>query len=69
MAQGPSIQLRRYKAVIQAPPPPPPRYQDVFASSLINLADRDDRIVGITAAMPSGTGLDRFQKVHPQRFF
>jgi len=47
----------------------PPRYQDVFASSLIKSADADERIVGITAAMPSGTGLDSFQQAHPTRFF
>jgi 1-deoxy-D-xylulose-5-phosphate synthase len=46
-----------------------PRYQDVFAQTLIDLADRDDTIVGITAAMPSGTSLGKFQQAHPDRFF
>ena len=46
-----------------------PLYTDVFSQSLIELAENDDRIIGITAAMPSGTGLDRFQKVFPKRFF
>jgi 1-deoxy-D-xylulose-5-phosphate synthase len=50
-------------------PKPPPKYQDVFASALIELADHNDRIVGITAAMPTGTSLNKFAKVHPDRFF
>ncbi|MDP9373870.1 MAG: 1-deoxy-D-xylulose-5-phosphate synthase [Chloroflexota bacterium] len=49
--------------------PVAPKYQDVFAETLIKLADRDERIVAITAAMAPGTSLDKFQKVHPQRFF
>jgi len=47
----------------------PPSYTRVFADTLIRLADEDDRIVGITAAMPDGTGLDRFQGAHPGRFY
>ncbi len=50
-------------------PPAPPKYQEVFARTLIELAENDDSIVGITAAMPTGTSLDKFQKVHPDRFF
>jgi len=44
-------------------------YTKVFAQSLIEEAERDDSIVAITAAMPSGTGLDAFQKRFPQRFY
>lgn len=44
-------------------------YQDVFADTLIRLAKEDPRIVGITAAMPSGTGLNKFQKEFPARTF
>jgi len=47
----------------------PPSYTRVFADTLIRLADEDPRIVGITAAMPDGTGLDRFQRTHPDRFY
>ncbi|MDJ0867703.1 MAG: 1-deoxy-D-xylulose-5-phosphate synthase [Myxococcota bacterium] len=47
----------------------PPSYTRVFADTLIELANQDDRIVGITAAMPDGTGLDRFQQAHPERFY
>src|SRR3954467_3583036 len=41
-------------------PPGPPAYQNVFADQLIKEADQDPRIVAITAAIPSGTGHDRF---------
>jgi len=46
-----------------------PSYTDVFASELIKRARDDDRIVAITAAMPSGTGLDRFAEVFPARTY
>jgi len=49
--------------------PGPPKYQDVFAETLIRLAQDDDRIVAITAAMADGTGLDRFKEVFPERFY
>jgi 1-deoxy-D-xylulose-5-phosphate synthase len=47
----------------------PPNYQDVFGDTLAKLAETDSRICAITAAMPSGTGVDRFAKVHPSRSF
>jgi 1-deoxy-D-xylulose-5-phosphate synthase len=50
-------------------PPGPPQYQNVFGEQLIKEADRDPKIVAITAAMPSGTGLDKFAKAHPDRCF
>jgi 1-deoxy-D-xylulose-5-phosphate synthase len=46
-----------------------PSYQKVFGESLIKEARKDDRIVGITAAMPSGTGIDLFGKAFPERTF
>lgn len=46
-----------------------PSYTSVFASSLINIAKQDDKIVAITAAMPSGTGLDKFAKEFPDRCY
>ena len=46
-----------------------PSYTGVFAESLIKEADRDPAIVALTAAMPSGTGLDKFAKAHPNRVF
>jgi 1-deoxy-D-xylulose-5-phosphate synthase len=50
-------------------PPGPPSYQNVFGETLAKLADTDPRICAITAAMPSGTGVDKFAKVHPDRAF
>ncbi|PCG14377.1 MULTISPECIES: 1-deoxy-D-xylulose-5-phosphate synthase [Sphingomonas] len=50
-------------------PPGPPAYQNVFGDALARAADADPRICAITAAMPSGTGLDRFAAAHPDRFF
>ncbi len=47
----------------------PPKYQDIFGGALTELAEKDHRIVGITAAMPSGTSLDIFQRAHPDRFY
>jgi 1-deoxy-D-xylulose-5-phosphate synthase len=47
----------------------PPSYQNVFGDTLAKLADTDERICAITAAMPSGTGVDRFAKAHPTRAF
>ena len=44
-------------------------YTDVFADTLVELAERDDRIVAITAAMPDGTGLQGFAERFPERFF
>ena len=51
------------------PPPGPPTYTRVFADALIAQADADPTIVAVTAAMPSGTGLDRFARAHPTRCF
>jgi len=49
--------------------PNAPSYTKVFANALIAEAERDDRIVAITAAMPSGTGLDLFGERFPERTF
>nr|NNM91026.1 1-deoxy-D-xylulose-5-phosphate synthase [Bacilli bacterium] len=46
-----------------------PTYTDVFAATVIELAKEDDRIVAVTAAMGSGTGLLKFSQVFPDRFF
>jgi len=46
-----------------------PQYQKVFGEALIAEAERDSRIIGITAAMPSGTGIDLFAKRFPERTF
>jgi 1-deoxy-D-xylulose-5-phosphate synthase len=44
-------------------------YSEAFANTLVQLADKDPRIVAITAAMPNGTGLDLFRPHHPRRYF
>ncbi len=54
---------------IQSSGPKTPNYQDVFADTLIKLAKEDPRIVAITAAMPSGTGINKFQKEFPTRTY
>jgi 1-deoxy-D-xylulose-5-phosphate synthase len=46
-----------------------PTYSEVFANTLVKLADKDDRVVAVTAAMPNGTGLDLFRPHHPTRYF
>ena len=51
------------------PPSNAPSYTKVFAQSLISEAERDDKIVAITAAMPDGTGLDLFGAAFPKRTF
>lgn len=47
----------------------PPNYQNVFGETLAKLADTDPLICAITAAMPSGTGVDKFAKAHPTKAF
>jgi 1-deoxy-D-xylulose-5-phosphate synthase len=53
----------------KAEKPQPPTYTAVFADALIELAKKDPKIVAVTAAMPDGTGLDKFAKAHPGRMF
>jgi len=47
----------------------PPSYQDVFADALVRFCDVNSKLVGITAAMPSGTSLIKLQKAKPDRYF
>jgi len=74
----PETHLEKYHAVAKfdvvtgaqsKPKPNAPSYTGVFADSLIEEAKADDRIVAITAAMPSGTGIDKFAKAFPERSF
>jgi 1-deoxy-D-xylulose-5-phosphate synthase len=44
-------------------------YSEVFADTLVKLANHNDKVVAITAAMPNGTGLDRFQPHHPSKYY
>jgi len=49
--------------------PGAPNYQNVFGETLAKLAETDPKICAITAAMPSGTGVDKFAQAHPDRAF
>lgn len=49
--------------------PNAPSYTKVFGETLTKIADQDPTIIGITAAMPSGTGMDIFAQAHPKRMF
>jgi 1-deoxy-D-xylulose-5-phosphate synthase len=53
----------------QRAPKGPPSYTQVFGEALVAEASKDSRIVAITAAMPTGTGLDIFAQTHPTRMF
>ena len=52
-----------------ANPNAPITYTEVFGKTLTELANEDKEIIGITAAMPDGTGMSTFAKAHPERFF
>src|SRR3984885_793765 len=52
-----------------AKPGTPPNYQDVFGQTMVKLCQKHNSIVGITAAMPSGTGLKALEKAMPQRYY
>lgn len=62
-----------YDACTGATPPvkagAPPAWQDVFGQNLVKLAQKDDTIVGITAAMPSGTSLKYLEKALPNKYY
>jgi len=51
------------------PPPAPPQYTSVFADALVAEAKRDERVVGITAAMAGGTGLSKLAEECPEQYY
>lgn len=55
--------------IVPARPGSPPNYQDVFGQALVRLCQRDSTLVGITAAMPSGTGLKALEQALPDRYY
>jgi len=55
--------------ILASAPQGPPAYTKVFAEALIAEAGKDEKIVAITGAMPSGTGLDLFEQAYPGRCF
>jgi 1-deoxy-D-xylulose-5-phosphate synthase len=50
-------------------PPSPPSYTEVFGNTMIELAEKNEDIVAVTAAMPEGTGLVKFSELYPDRFY
>ncbi len=56
-------------ATLPAKPGAAPNWQDVFGQAMVKLCQRDSRVVGITAAMPSGTGLKALEKAMPNRYY
>jgi 1-deoxy-D-xylulose-5-phosphate synthase len=63
---APSVKLPAPK---NGTPTPPPQYTRVFGEALVRECRRDDRVIGITAAMNSGTGLNILQRELPERYF
>jgi len=61
-----AFQLESGKVTIKSGPGK--SWTSAFADALVELANEDDRIVALTAAMPDGTGLNRFQQSHPDRY-
>jgi 1-deoxy-D-xylulose-5-phosphate synthase len=57
------------KVAVPSPVKPVPQYTEVFGNALVEEARRDERVIGITAAMNSGTGLNKLQKALPDRYF
>jgi len=49
-------------------PKPPPTYTKIFGDTMVDLAKKEERLFAITAAMPEGTGLNRFSETYPDRF-
>lgn len=56
-------------ATLPAQPGTPPAWQDVFGQTMVKLCQKDSSVIGITAAMPSGTGLKTLEKAMPQRYY
>jgi len=56
-------------ATLPALPGTPPNWQDVFGQALVKLCQKDNTLIGITAAMPSGTGLKHLEKAMPNRYY
>lgn len=68
-AKPKSISQRRPAPSRPSSTPAPPQYTQVFGEALVRECERDERVIGITAAMNSGTGLSILQKAMPDRYF
>ncbi len=64
-----SAPARKGRLTAKPASPPAPQYTQVFGEALVEECERDERVVGITAAMNSGTGLSLLQKALPERYF
>src|SRR5215467_8810221 len=56
-------------ATLPAKPGAPPNWQDVFGQAMVKLCQKDNTVVGITAAMPTGTSLKLLEKAMPNRYY
>jgi len=56
-------------ATLPARPGTPPNWQDIFGQTIVKLCQNDEKVVGITAAMPSGTSLKLLEKAMPHRYY
>ncbi len=68
-AASPGLDPRTGRRILEKDVSPQPTWTQVFADALIEEAARDEKVVAITAAMPSGTGLDKFGARFPKRVF
>jgi 1-deoxy-D-xylulose-5-phosphate synthase len=69
VVNGAAAPKKKAPATAKAASAPPPQYTTVFGEALVEEARRDERVVGITAAMNSGTGLNLLQKALPERYY
>src|SRR3712207_8231034 len=65
----PRSTLFPYTTLFRSANPAPAQWTEVFGRALVDEARRDERVVGITAAMNTGTGLVHLQKALPERYF
>ena len=68
-AAKPKSIAQRRPAPSRPSSPAPPQYTQVFGEAMVRECERDERVIGITAAMNSGTGLSILQKAMPERYF
>src|SRR6202035_3851567 len=66
---SPTLPVAASASAKKAAPAPAPQYTQVFGEALVRECERDERVIGITAAMNSGTGLSILQKAMPERYF
>jgi 1-deoxy-D-xylulose-5-phosphate synthase len=69
IANGEPAAAKKPSAAKAAAKPAPPQYTKVFGEAMVRECERDPRVLGITAAMNSGTGLNILQKANPDRYF